>query len=453
MKIISDSRIQEYIDCVCMQIRCKEIHEDVRAELLSHIEELVKEHVSYGVPRAEAVDKSLALMGDPATVGKQLHKTHRPRMEWGILSVIAALIGIGILATYSLGASQSVWHSSYAGTPTYYSMEELFAGKIIPFSLGICLVVFLYFFDYRKLKQFSFHLFVLTLLVMVYILFFRQDLFNQIKGYGLVARSFISASPFLFMLALAGIFTDWDWKRSGSLKKAFICFTIPSLIYLKYAPFYYNLVYLAGFMALVISSGAGIKQIKKMFAASVGLNVLLHTLWLLKSPWAINRLLASFNPYKDPYGAGYAIFQSIEAIRSAGFRGHGLASTLRTVPGVDTHLILTYIVYTLGWVIGLAIVLLAVFFITRLARVAGQVKEPYGRLLIKGLVVVFMVQFLWNILMTVGLAPLLGVSLPFISNDGLQFVVQIAMVGIILSVYRRKDMTFIESEGRKGIEA
>lgn len=52
----------------------------------------------------------------------------------------------------------------------------------------------------------------------------------------------------------------------------------------------------------------------------------------------------------------------------------------------------------------------------------------------------FTVQFLWNILMTVGLAPLLGVSLPFISNDGLQFVVQIAMVGIILSVYRRKDM-------------
>ncbi len=52
----------------------------------------------------------------------------------------------------------------------------------------------------------------------------------------------------------------------------------------------------------------------------------------------------------------------------------------------------------------------------------------------------FTVQFLWNILMTVGLAPLLDVSLPFISNDVLQFVVQIAMVGIILSVYRRKDM-------------
>jgi len=72
-----------------------------------------------------------------------------------------------------------------------------------------------------------------------------------------------------------------------------------------------------------------------------------------------------------------------------------------------------------------------------------QVKEQYGRLLVIGLTSIFTIHFFWNILMTLGFAPISGFNLPFISYGGSQLIIQLAAMGLILSVYRRKDMVVI----------
>jgi len=126
---------------------------------------------------------------------------------------------------------------------------------------------------------------------------------------------------------------------------------------------------------------------------------------MIASPYRMARFLAFSNPRQDPQGSGYMVIQSIEAIRSAGFLGQGFNLPAGTLPSLHTDLIFTSIVYSFGWIAGLAVVVLATALFIIILRVARLVRDRYGRLLVSGLVGMLMIQFYWNILMTLGLAP------------------------------------------------
>lgn len=107
---------------------------------------------------------------------------------------------------------------------------------------------------------------------------------------------------------------------------------------------------------------------------------------------------------------------------------------------VHTDFIFSYITLTFGLVAGGILAALAVMFILRISRMATAVKNNYARLLISGFAAIFAVQFLWNILMNLGFAPICGVGLPFISYGGSQLIFNAAAIGIISSIYRRRNI-------------
>jgi cell division protein FtsW (lipid II flippase) len=158
------------------------------------------------------------------------------------------------------------------------------------------------------------------------------------------------------------------------------------------------------------------------------------------SPYQLERLLTYMNPYGDPQGNGYMTVQSIAAIQSAGWWGHGFASVLRTLPVIESEMLFTYIIYSLGWATGLGIGAMALVLLLRLAGIANKASDQFGSLVVKGLLAIFTLQFVWSILMSYGLLPLSEISIPFISNGGMLAVVQMASIGIILSIYRQKNM-------------
>jgi cell division protein FtsW (lipid II flippase) len=161
---------------------------------------------------------------------------------------------------------------------------------------------------------------------------------------------------------------------------------------------------------------------------------------LSSRPYLYERLITFLNPYRDPQGSGYQLVQSIASMRQAGLWGQGFGAPNQVVPYVYSDFIFTYIVYALGWVVGAALLLVVAFFIIRMIQAARRVKDPYGMLVISGTASIFSVQFVWAILMTMGFVPVAGTSLPFISYGGSQFVLQMAAMGLILSIYRRKDI-------------
>lgn len=424
-------QIDEYIRQVCSQIKSKEVHEAISQELEGHFADRIADYQSEGMSEKDAVDRAILQMGDSHLIGKQLHQTHKPRIEWSLVGMVAALVGIGLLTLYSLLDSQSL-------------VDSQFQRQILSVVLGAAVLAGILFADYRKLLPYCKQLYMTTLLVMLISLMTSEQVNGSLQylDLGLFRFDFLSLSPILLVLSVAGLFSQWRWESWRDFSKALVVVLVPLLIYMSASRMFIGLLYVIGFGVLLFSS-----QMRRMYKWSfVGLimALLLAAIGLLfAKPYAISRLLIFLDPYKDPLGAGYQTVQSMEAIRSAGWWGHGFGAQLAELPVTESDFVFAYLVYSFGWIVGGAVLLIGILLLYRIQRAMGQVKDRFGSLLIRGLMAVFFVPFFWSILMALGIVPIFSVSLPFISYGGTQFVLQMAVFGIILSVYRRKDITVL----------
>jgi cell division protein FtsW (lipid II flippase) len=338
---------------------------------------------------------------------------------------------------------------------------SVFTNSLFWFSLGLIIAAGMYFFDYRKIKSCSWYLFWGILLVWLTVLLFGPEVSSR-HMLNLFGIDFVMITPFLLTIALAGIFSKWDWRqekgslkvlfllapgkrrrkfkcRAGSLLKAFVLLVIPCVFYLESAVISGAVLYAAVFLLLMRASGAKLWRVFLVLLVSMPL--IGYTFFaLFATPYRFERFTAFMHPYRDPQGAGFLYIRLKEAIHAAGLWGQGFTLPAGMIPEVHTDFILAYVVYTFGWICGLAVLALAITLIIRMNHVAGQAGDPYGRLLVTGLAGIFAVQFFWNILMSLGLSPVFSLSLPFISYGGSQLIIQMAAVGLVLSVYRRKDM-------------
>lgn len=426
MGLEHNQRIQEYLATVCSQIKWKEVHKPIREELLTHLSDIVVESVQNGLSEADAIDKAISQMGDPVNVGLELHKTHRPRIEWSLVGIVGSLVGLGLLSIYSLENSGLMRYN-----------DSLFIKTLISLIIGLLSVVGLYSFDYRKIRSVSWIIYLGTLLVLVLGIFFGSRANGMpILNLGFIRLSFLGATPFLFAIALSGIFSQWNWQRLEELGKSILVVAVPIMLYLMIPSMSSTVIYIIVVLTLLLASGA--KHTHILLAAAAPLVLVLGA--ILQHPYRIQRLITYFNPSRDPLGSGYQQVTSLELIRSAGLWGQGFTFPARTLAGIHTDMIFTYLVFTFGWLAGFAIVAVAITLIIRMIRLSRQVKDSYGRLLVTSMAAIFLVQFFWNILMTMGLMPIMGIGLPFISYGGTQLLMQIAAVGLILSIYRRKDI-------------
>lgn len=156
------------------------------------------------------------------------------------------------------------------------------------------------------------------------------------------------------------------------------------------------------------------------------------------------RLFTFLNPYRDPNGLGYTTIQSSKAISSAGVFGKGFSPENILLPELHSDFIFTYLVYTFGWIAGFVIVIMAIAFILRLGRMGTLIQNTYGKLLIIGFAVIISLQYVWNILMVLGFAPVVSIGMPFVSYGGLSMVVYFAVIGLISSIYKRRNVKEVD---------
>ncbi|MFX3634521.1 MAG: FtsW/RodA/SpoVE family cell cycle protein [Candidatus Pristimantibacillus sp.] len=110
------------------------------------------------------------------------------------------------------------------------------------------------------------------------------------------------------------------------------------------------------------------------------------------------------------------------------------------MPYIYSDMLFTYLVYSLGWVAGVAIATVVLMLAGRIAGIVTKLHDPYAKNLVIGLFSIIGVKFLWSIAMSVGLLPMTSMRLPFIGYGGTSTILEMAAIGVILSVYRRKDM-------------
>jgi rod shape determining protein RodA len=153
------------------------------------------------------------------------------------------------------------------------------------------------------------------------------------------------------------------------------------------------------------------------------------------------RFIVFLNPKIDPQGFGYNIIQSKIAIGAGKFLGkglrHGTQTQLGFLPEQHTDFIFSLIGEEGGWIMAQLTIIVYLIFIWRILIIAKEAKDCYGSLIALGLATMFMFYAMINIGMTMGLMPVTGMPLLFISYGGSSMVSSLCAVGILYSIYSK----------------
>ncbi len=207
----------------------------------------------------------------------------------------------------------------------------------------------------------------------------------------------------------------------------------PVLIFLVWL----TMLFVAG--ARVLQLGAVAFAFIMLFTAAWGLNII--------RPHQKQRLTAFINPDADPHGQGWQLKQSLIAVGSGHLLGQGVfkgtQSRLQFVPDQETDFIFTVIGEELGFVGSVAVLALFGLVLYRAVSIAAEAKDTSGRLIASGVAAMLLVHILVNVGMALGMMPVKGMPLPFVSYGGSNMLTMMAAAGLLQSVYiHRQKITF-----------
>jgi cell division protein FtsW len=194
-----------------------------------------------------------------------------------------------------------------------------------------------------------------------------------------------------------------------------------------------DLVICATMAAMLVAAGVPLRQLALVGAAGA----VLVSLYALLEPYRRARLTSFLDPWNDATGAGFQAVQGQMAIGSGGLFGHGLGASIQKifyVPEAHTDFILAVIGEELGLAGILGVLLLYGMIGYAGLRTARNAKGAYAKLLAAGITSLILCQALLNVYAVLGLAPLTGVPLPFISSGSTSLIVLLAAMGLLLNV-------------------
>ena len=176
-------------------------------------------------------------------------------------------------------------------------------------------------------------------------------------------------------------------------------------------------------------------------AGSVGIVATVPLVWQRLFDYQKERVLVFLNPERDPLGAGYHIIQSKIGIGSGGMFGKGFSegtqSRLNFLPEKHTDFVFTIYAEEMGFVGSVLLLVLFVLLLVQLAFIANQMRSQFARLVVGGIGFSLFVYIFINLAMVMGLAPVVGVPLPFISYGGTSMLTFLLSIGVVLSLERQ----------------
>ena len=193
-------------------------------------------------------------------------------------------------------------------------------------------------------------------------------------------------------------------------------------------------------LIMIVVSLLFISGMKISFFIRIGLlGVIGITILILIAPYRLKRILSFLNPWSDPLGSGFQIIQSLYAIGPGGLFGLGLGNSVQKhfyLPEPQTDFIFAIISEEFGF---LGIVIVSILFLTIIIssiNIALKSKDLFSKYLVFGITFWISFQTILNLMVVVGLIPVTGVTLPFLSYGGSSLLILYTSIGIILNVSR-----------------
>ena len=363
----------------------------------------------------------------------------------GAAAILLSAIGVGL--NYS-----STWRGlEFNGQDplTYVKRQIIFV------ALGIAVMIAATFLDYRLYRDFANQAYLLVMLALVGVLFFGVERNGARAWYELPGLTFqIQPAEFAkvaVVIALAAFVANHDGHlRLVTLSNAYLMLAVPlGLIYLQ-PDLGTMLVFVAIGMGVLLVSGAQLKHIFVTSLLGVIVVVGMFNSDNLGGPRILRltqeqRLTAFLDPGFDVQGASYNINQSQIAIGAGGIRGQGwlqgTQTNLNLVPEQETDFIFTALGEEFGFIGVSVLLLLYAYMLARIWFITRASNDLFGTFACVGALSMFTFQIFQNVGMTMGIMPITGIPLPFLSHGGSSTVVAFGLVGLVINISARKHLT------------
>ncbi|MCL5022255.1 MAG: rod shape-determining protein RodA [Nitrospirae bacterium] len=357
--------------------------------------------------------------------------------DWVTLALIVLLSVTGIMTIYS--ATRPPLPGGEM--PSFY-IKQLYWLFVSVFAL-IAIVSF----DYVWLKRFSYGFYAIGLFLLLAVLFLGRTGMGAQRWLNFGIFSFQPSEIFklLYVIAISCYLSEMH-GRVGlfSLLKAFFLLAFaPVVLVIKQPDLGTAVILLLVFLSLMAAKGLQKKLIALILLIGlVSIPFLGNIFWEGLKDYQKNRLVAFLEPQVDPAGIGYHINQSKVAIGSGSFIGKGyLKGTqgpFRFLPEKHTDFIFAVFAEEWGFTGSMFLLFLYLSLILRGIDTARKAKDEFGGLLASGVSFMFTIYFFINIGMTLGIMPVVGVPLPFMSYGGTSLLANFVAAGVLINVRMRR---------------
>jgi rod shape-determining protein RodA len=370
-------------------------------------------------------------------------------MDKYFLVILIILIAYGLVVLYSASAGLT-------SDPYYYLKKQI--GFLLA---GIILTVLIIRFDYTQLEKYSRYLYGLSLLILIVVLLFGTEVRGTTGWIGIPGLPPLQPAEFTKIMLII-TFAEFLSRRKGELNTfaqmlpCFVYMGVPWLLIMKQPDLGTGLVYIVITVVMMYIAGANPRILTRLIVGAllfIGLILFLHfkfNMWLPLDDYQIKRLIVFVNPYQDGKGgrgAGWNVIQSLIAIGGGGLNGSGLFNgsqvQLNFLPERHTDFIFAVIGEELGFIGSAFLIVLYGCFLARALVISNNSREIYGSLVVSGITAMWLFHIFENVGMCIGLMPITGIPLPFVSYGGSSMLTNLLGVGLILSVnIRGKKIVF-----------
>lgn len=356
--------------------------------------------------------------------------------EWIVLIVSLLLFGIGLVALFS--ATQSTEYGEFKKQIQWFLVS-------IPFFL------LAYFIDYNVIARFSTAIYIVMIGLLVGVLFTHPV--NGAKSWyhiGQIGIQPSELSKIVVILFISFLINKLQIKGRKEINKiwklliTFLFMAIPILLIIKQPDFGTALSYIVSMLFILFASGIDWKYI---LLAGIIMAIMVPVVYNHLPAHALKRIEVFLNPESDPRGDGYNIIQSKLAIGAGQLVGMGLLQGNQTQLGFlypkTTDFIFSVIGEEFGFIATASILALYVVLVTKTIYIAKTAKDNIGSYIAIGIGGIFFFHMVENIGMTIGLLPITGVPLPFVSYGGSSLITNFVCIGLLLNISARRQKAYL----------
>ena len=358
---------------------------------------------------------------------------------------LVLLLAVGALVGYGLWAVSGITRVDVPGDPDYYVVRQAIAAAIGGVGLAVAVAT-----PPSLYRRYWRVVYGGTIGLMVFVFVFAE----AVRG----SKRWIELGPFqfqpsefgkaLFVLAIAGFLVEKQHRigRLRTVASAIGLAVVPLVLVFLQPDLGTALVYAAALSAVLFL--AGVRWLHLGLLLALAATLLASVVWLLPAsgvevlkPYQTARLTGFTNPDADPSGLTYNVNQSITAVGAGGLEGRGVSEASQTrfdyLPEHATDFVFASFAEQRGFFGAAILLLLYLLVVWRGLRIVTVAGDLYGAVVAGGVVFAFLFQVFVNVGMTMGIAPVTGIPLPFVTVGGSSMVANLVAVGILQAIHAR----------------